>query len=229
MNNTNSKMVIVIPALNEEQTIADVIKRVIIFFPVIVVDDGSSDKTSNIALNLGATVVKLPKNRGVDFALASGFKKAIELGFESVTTIDADGQHDPDLIPKISYPVLHGEADICHSDRDSYQRWSEKILRGYSKKIHGYGDILSGLKSFKLKIFKLNELLVSKNTLGTAIPWLAYNYSLKISEVRISTYERQDKPRIGGIIIGNYRVCLALLRLILWDIKSYLALKIYKK
>ena len=218
MSSHDKSMVIVIPALNEENTIADVINKASKFFPVIVVDDGSDDDTSLIATQHGATVVKLKENMGVDFALFSGFQKAIELGYLAVTTIDADGQHDPELIPRISGPIISGVANICHSDRDSYQRWSERLLRAYSKRQHGYGDILSGLKAFQLSIFSLNPELVSKDTMGTAIPWLAYSANLKILEVGISTVDRGDKPRIGGALIGNYRVCKALVRLILWDI-----------
>jgi glycosyltransferase involved in cell wall biosynthesis len=217
MDEKVKSMVIVIPALNEAKTIGDVINAASVFFPVIVVDDGSDDETALVASRHGATVVSLKKNMGVDFALATGFKTALKLGYEAVTTIDADGQHDPGLIPQISKPVLCGVADICHSDRNSYQRWSEYLLRKYSKRQHGYGDILSGLKAFNLSIYLLNPLMVSKDTMGTAIPWLAYSAGLKISEVKISTIDRDDKPRIGGIIVGNYRVCKALFRLILWD------------
>jgi len=217
MSSNSVSMVVVIPALNEGKTIAEIVKKACVYFPVIVVDDGSDDNTSKIASASGATVVELQNNMGVDFALASGFKAAIELGYQAVITIDADGQHDPLLIPKISSPVLAGIADICHSDRDSYQRWSERLLRAYSKRMHGYGDILSGLKAFRLDIYSLNPELVSKDTMGTAIPWLAYASNMRISEVRISTFDRRDRPRIGGIIIGNYRVCKALIRLIVWD------------
>jgi len=66
-----------------------------------VVDDGSSDGTAKIAQGEGATVVSYSVNRGYDAALESGFCKAAEIGCELVVTIDADGQHNPDLIGKL--------------------------------------------------------------------------------------------------------------------------------
>ena len=150
--------------------------------------------------------------------MAQGFETALEMGFQAVLTIDADGQHDPSLIPRVAEPILSGTSDICHSDRDSYQRWSERILRAYSKRMHGYGDILSGLKAFRLHIYSLDPDLVRKDTLGTAVPWLAYKSKSRISEIKITTIKRIDKPRIGGILVANYRVCKALARLILWDL-----------
>lgn len=219
-------MVVIIPALNEENTIRSVVKQAINYFPVIVVDDGSADKTSQIASDSGATVVRLERNKGVDFALAKGFETAIEMGFKAVITIDADGQHDPILIPRIAEPVLSDVSDICHSCRDSYQRWSEKILRAYSKRMHGFGDILSGLKAFRLDIYNLDPHLVKKDTLGTAVPWLAHKSNLRISEIEIMTYERADKPRIGGFLIANYRIFKALARLIFWDLTSFRSKKI---
>lgn len=217
-------MIVVIPALNEENTISSVIEKASNHFPVLVVDDGSVDRTGEVAAASGARVIRLDENKGVDFALAQGFKAALESGFDAVLTIDADGQHDPELIPLIAHSVVSGESDICHSDRDTFQRWSEKLLRAYSSRVHGYGDILSGLKAFKLKIYSENPTLVEKDTLGTAVPWLAKQYGYTISQVKISTTPRKDKPRIGGVLLGNYRVCKALLRLIKWD---FIGVKLY--
>ena len=87
--------------------------------------------------------------------------------------------------------------------------------------MHGYGDILSGLKAFRLDIYALDPDLVRKDTLGTAVPWLAYKSNSRISEIKITTSERMDKPRIGGLLVANYRVCKALARLISWDLISF--------
>ena len=86
------KIGIVIPALNEAKTVGGVIASVIEIGHVIVVDDGSTDGTSEVAEAAGATVVRHKENSGYDAALASGYARAIELDCDAVATIDADGK-----------------------------------------------------------------------------------------------------------------------------------------
>lgn len=88
------KPLILVPAFNEQATIGEVvgeIKR--LGFDVAVIDDGSSDKTAEIAENAGATVLKMRINLGVGGALRCGFRYAVAEGYESVIQCDADGQH----------------------------------------------------------------------------------------------------------------------------------------
>ncbi len=90
---------IVIPARNEERTIADVISSARTYGDVIVVDDGSDDGTYEIAIQHGATVLKHVVNLGKGAALKTGCEYALMNGASSIVTIDADAQHDPKLIP----------------------------------------------------------------------------------------------------------------------------------
>ena len=89
------KAAIVIPAYNEADSIAAVVKAVLAYGTPIVVDDGSSDDTGALATNAGALVVRQEINRGYDAALARGFAKADEIGADIVVSADADGQLDP--------------------------------------------------------------------------------------------------------------------------------------
>jgi len=107
-----------IPAFNEEATIA----RVVIgagrhVDKVLVCDDGSSDMTGEIAEKLGAEVVRHERNLGKGAAIRSLFDFAKRLGADIVVTIDADGQHDPDEIPKLVDPILSGNADVVIGSR----------------------------------------------------------------------------------------------------------------
>jgi len=89
---------IVMPAFNEEASVAAVVREVKATLPgvgCLVVDDGSSDETVREALDAGATVAQLPFNLGVGGAMRLGFKYALEHGFANVVQIDSDGQHDP--------------------------------------------------------------------------------------------------------------------------------------
>jgi glycosyltransferase involved in cell wall biosynthesis len=99
-----SRTLIVMPAYNEEASVAAVIAEVFEKLPhmsVLVVDDGSADNTSAAASAAGALVATLPFNLGVGGAMRLGFRYAIENGFDNVVQIDSDGQHDPASVPAL--------------------------------------------------------------------------------------------------------------------------------
>jgi glycosyltransferase involved in cell wall biosynthesis len=95
---------IVMPAFNEQETVADVVAEVFLKLPgisVLVVDDGSTDQTVVQARSSGATVISLPFNLGVGGAMRAGFKYALAHGFINVVQVDSDGQHDPAGVTKL--------------------------------------------------------------------------------------------------------------------------------
>jgi glycosyltransferase involved in cell wall biosynthesis len=99
-----SRVLIVLPAFNEEESVGDVIREIRSTLPGItclVVDDGSNDSTSRIAQEAGAAVLRLPFNLGVGGAMRLGFRYAVEQGYDVVIQIDADGQHDPAAVPEL--------------------------------------------------------------------------------------------------------------------------------
>ncbi|MFI7607614.1 glycosyltransferase family 2 protein [Micromonospora sp. NPDC049366] len=98
------RVLIIIPALNESGSIGDVVNEVRGELPgvtVLVVDDGSSDRTADVAAAAGARVAKLPYNLGVGGAMRLGYRYAWEHDFDVAIQIDADGQHDPRYVPKL--------------------------------------------------------------------------------------------------------------------------------
>ena len=97
----NSDCIVIIPAYNEENNIAGVVRGVRKAFPgIVVVNDGSSDNTALKAYEAGAEVVSLPFNMGYGVALQTGYKYALENNSEYLIQIDGDGQHDPENIPE---------------------------------------------------------------------------------------------------------------------------------
>ncbi len=90
-----------IPAFNEERTIAEVVRRARPFVrKVLVIDDGSTDRTEELARAAGAEVRRHQINRGKGVSLSEGFRRALEEGWEGVIVLDGDGQHEPEEIPR---------------------------------------------------------------------------------------------------------------------------------
>jgi glycosyltransferase involved in cell wall biosynthesis len=111
-------IVAIIPAYNEEDTIGTVVLRTKPYVDkVIVVDDGSKDKTAETAQLAGAEVVQHITNGGKGAALKTGFEYAEKLHVDVVVCLDADAQHNPDDIPKIIAPILSGEAEMVIASR----------------------------------------------------------------------------------------------------------------
>ena len=110
----------VVPAYNEEATVASVIREIRSCnedFDVLVVDDGSSDRTRERALAEGARVIRLPYNLGIGGAVQTGLQYASSHGFDVAVQVDGDAQHDPTEIPKILGPILEDRADLVVGSR----------------------------------------------------------------------------------------------------------------
>jgi glycosyltransferase involved in cell wall biosynthesis len=110
----------VVPAYDEERSVGRVVRELRQSIPaieVIVVNDGSHDKTEMEARAAGAYVLSLPENGGYGAALQTGLRHAFAQGAEFVVTLDADGQHDPAEVPLLLAPVLDGVADLALGSR----------------------------------------------------------------------------------------------------------------
>jgi len=113
-----NKVLVVIPALNEEASVSRVVDEVHASgYPALVVDDGSVDRTAEVAERAGAIVLRLPVNLGVGGALRCGFRYAVTHGYSVVVQCDADGQHDPAQIAKLLDAMYEGGADLVIGSR----------------------------------------------------------------------------------------------------------------
>jgi glycosyltransferase involved in cell wall biosynthesis len=126
------KIIVGIPAFNEEKNIAPIITKLTnIADKIIVCDDGSTDLTSKISEKLGALVIKHEKNMGYGAAIRSIFLKAKDLNGEILVTFDADGQHRVDDINKVINPIINGKSDLVIGSR--FLDESEKEVPQYRK------------------------------------------------------------------------------------------------
>jgi glycosyltransferase involved in cell wall biosynthesis len=133
------KLVIQIPAWNEEEhlpeTIAALPREVAGFneVEVLVIDDGSDDRTADVAREAGAQVVRLPVHRGLAVAFAAGLDTALQLGADVIVNTDADNQYDARDIPTLVEPILSGDAQMVIGDRqvETLRRFSptKKVLQ----------------------------------------------------------------------------------------------------
>ena len=114
------KILIIIPAFNESGSIAKLIQRIRVSIPradLVVINDGSSDNTEEIALKAGAPVASLPCNLGIGGSVQTGYQIAFENGYDVAVQIDGDGQHDPSYVTALIQPILEDRLDLCIGSR----------------------------------------------------------------------------------------------------------------
>lgn len=159
-----SNVAVLLPAYNEEVSIASMIILSSKYADeVIVIDDGSTDRTSEVSKRAGATVLRHKTNQGKGAALKTGFKYAEK--YDVIVTLDADGQHNPSEIPNLVKPIEEGKADIVNGSRyingnetntPKYRRVGQTVLDTATNLASGIKltDTQSGFRAFSSESFK---------------------------------------------------------------------------
>jgi len=186
------KTIAIIPAFNEEKRIRDVIRKTRKYVDkVIVVDDGSKDKTSEVSKKVGAEVIRYDENKGVGYATKIGLKKAISLKPDIIIFLDADGQHEPKYIPYFINAIKNG-ADYVYSYRDlsnyplnrKIGNWGLRILTNILCPT-GIRDTECGYRAISLNAAKKLKLKANKYEREVDFAYEVWRNKLRISEVKI--------------------------------------------
>jgi glycosyltransferase involved in cell wall biosynthesis len=198
-------VLVVIPALNEEETVVDVIRDVRLAYPsarCLVVDDGSSDATAERAQAEGADVLQLPFNLGVGGAMRAGFRFARTHGYRIVVQVDADGQHDPSMIGDLVAAL--GDADLVigarFAGKGDYgvrgpRKWAMRLLAAVISRVAAtrLTDVTSGFKAAGPRAVTLFADEFPAEYLGDTIEALviASRAGLRIRQIPVAMRVRQ--------------------------------------
>jgi glycosyltransferase involved in cell wall biosynthesis len=188
-----------IPAYNQDTTIASVIIKTQKYVnKVIVYDDGSRDQTRELAALLDTELISENENKGKGYAMRRMFQQALDIGADAVVTLDSDGQHNPNEIPKILAPILNDEADMVLGSRYAeggsmdaplYRRFGLKVINSISNGGSKYNihDTQNGFRAYSRKAL---EAMLACRSDGYGIETeelsIATQYGLRINEVPVA-------------------------------------------
>jgi glycosyltransferase involved in cell wall biosynthesis len=221
------RRVAIVPALNEEHTVSFVIDELRAFDPgldVLVIDDGSADRTAAVAAAKGAYVLRLPFNLGIGGAVQTGFKFAFDHDYDIAVRVDGDGQHDAAQLASILEPVLRGEADIVVGSRfaareggyrsSRSRRIGIRVLAGVVSRIVGQRvtDTTSGFQALNRAGIALFAHDYPHDYPEVEATVMVFRHRLRLQEVSVSMRER-----------GGGRSSITALRSIYYMVKVLLA------
>lgn len=201
---TSDRVLVVIPAWNEEDSVASVVaevKRLDHRIDVLVVDDGSGDGTSGAARRAGAVVCRLPFNLGVGGAMRAGYRYALREGYDVVVQVDADGQHDAAYIPVLVEAL--SRADVVVGARfageGSYsargpRRWAMRLLAGVLSRLarEDLSDVTSGFRAVNRRGIQLFATHYPAEYLGDTVESLviAARTGCRVTQIPVSMRAR---------------------------------------
>ena len=222
------KVVAAIPCFNTESSIADVVSRARKYVDqVIVTNDGSHDDTAKIAEAAGALVINHDRNIGYGEAVKSCFKAAKVNGADILVTLDGDGQHNPDEIPKVVALILNNSADVVIGSRflsnqtnmPRYRRFGIKLITflfNFGSKVK-VQDAQSGFRAYSNQA--LNTISATESGMSSSVETLikARAYGLEIREVATSCQyhplSSSMNPVIHGLMVALSVIKIRLRRL----------------
>lgn len=222
------KTLVVIPAFNEEQSLGKVVRDLKShgFTEMIVVDDGSTDRTYSAAMKLDVPVFKHILNRGLGAALGTGFEYARRNDFDSLVTFDADGQHLAQDIKKLLAPIKAGKFDVVVGSRllkNIQSMPKDRLILNYLSNIATfviYGvwatDTLSGLRAFNRKALNTIQIKTDRMEVSNEFYKEIKRIGLRYGEISIkpiyTEYSRLDEQSNSNALDNGFKMILRLFR-----------------
>lgn len=213
------RILAIIPAFREEAKIASVVAAVRAQgLAVLVVDDGSPDRTSEAARAAGAEVVRLPVNLGYGGALQTGYLYARDRDYDAIVQLDADGQHDPACATSLLAPVLAGEADVVLGSRflggNSYpvpwaRRLGQRLFGGIAGWIVGarISDPTTGYQALSRRAVRLYCTAVFPDDYPDADMFIVlHRMGLRFLECPVTMYASEGQSLHSGILKPLYYI-----------------------
>lgn len=209
--NPQPKIIAAIPAYNEERHIEEIVTKTLQYVDeVIVVDDGSTDRTGERAERAGAIVIKHDINMGKGVGINTAFKTAREINPVAMVLLDADGQHNPEEIPRLLDPVLNKRADMVVGSRflannhiPKYRMLGQTVLNITTNLGSGIKltDTQSGFRAFSRKAIERMALKQTGFAAESEMQFIAGRYGLKVTEVPIKT-NYDEKVKRSPVVHG---------------------------
>ncbi len=222
-----SRLCVLIPAYNAEETLRGVIEGVEgNHLDIIVVDDGSTDSTAQIAAEMGATLLQHAENRGKGRALRTGFTYVMEHGYEAVITLDADGQHDPSEIPRFvalyrkgGPGIIIGSRAAQFSEMPPLRRfWNQLGAKAVSRLTKAFvSDSQSGYRLIRTDV--LRDLKLTTSTYETEMELLikACKKGYGVVNIFITGRAMNDMSTSHfRPVVDTFKICMLYLRSYLW-------------
>ena len=211
------KIVAAIPCFNEERCIGSVVVKAKKYVDkVVVIDDGSSDATAEVAAGAGAVVYQHGQNRGYGAAIRTALEKGRQLGADILVILDGDGQHDPKDIPNLVKPLLSNEADIVIGSRfmgegkrpPFHRRVGQRVLTVFTNVGSGQkvSDSQSGFRAYSSEALKKLNLTEDGMSVSSEIQFAIKKSGLRVIEVpiNVSYLDRAKRNPIGhGFSVMN--------------------------
>lgn len=207
------KTVAVVPAWNEAQAIGEVLDGLLSRVDaVIVVDDGSTDATGEIAARHGARVVRHVLNRGLGAAIATGMRAALDAEADIILTFDADGQHRSEDVPAMLAPIREGRADVVIGSRmltkegmPFVRRIANRIGNVVTAILFGahVSDSQSGLRAFSRAAAERIQIRTDRMEVSSEIVAEIFRHKLRLVEVPIkSVYTTYSLSKGQSFVMG---------------------------
>ncbi len=205
----DNKHCVVIPAYREQRMIRDVVHRVHKYVQtVIVVDDGSPDRTAEEATDAGAVVIRHTANMGKGMALNTGFNYARQNHFDYLITLDADGQHDPADIPRFieayqrtGIPVLIGNRMGALSNMPLVRKWPNRYMSWLlSRAMHQYvPDTQCGFRLYRCDVLPFIEARSTRFAAESEILLHIASRGIRMDAVPIAVIYRDEASKISPV------------------------------